>query len=285
MSSKKRNKAKPQRSNAQPKAPRRSAASEPAAPAGRWSTIALFAGILIIAGVAYKIFGPSTPVTSAGATNSATIKPLANAGGTNASGGTDDAALLAVPDRDKAVAFANQGNQFLTNGAFAEAIQSFQAAIAITPEDEDLHYDLGIAYAQLGKTNEAVKAYEKALELFSDYAEVHNNLGNLLMKMGRLDEAQKHFEEAVKNSPENGSFRNNLGSLLARRGQIPEALLHFSKAVELAPNNFEAHFNLGNAYLYQNRAEEAAKEFAEALRLNPGFEMARRNLDMARRRK
>src|SRR5687767_10962186 len=124
-----------------------------------------------------------------------------------------------------------EGNELLNKRDFVAAEEKYRQAVALSPEQEDLHYNLGIALARQGKVDEAKKHYEKALQLFPDYAEAQNNLGNLLLSQNQMDHAIALFRKAIQNSPENPSFRNNLGTALARQQRVPEATAEFREAV------------------------------------------------------
>ncbi len=175
-----------------------------------------------------------------------------------------------------------EGNELLNKREFAAAEEKYRQAVALSPEQEDLHYNLGIALARQGKVEEAKKHYEKALELFPDYAEAQNNLGNLLLSQNKMDEAIALFRKAIENSPENASFRNNLGTALARRQMVAEATAEFQEAVRLAPDYAEARVNLANALLATGKPDEAITQLNEALRLKPGYKPALQTLQRAR---
>ncbi len=211
-----------------------------------------------------------------------------------ASGGTVSNAVLTVLAETSAPALVRQrqkeasaaelnaaANNLLKAGDAAGAVRAYQQAIAQTPDDEDLHFNLGIAYARLGNVTNAEHEYQEALRLLPDYPEVHNNLGNLLMRLGRPAEAEEHFNEAIKLMPEYAQAHNNLGILRQRRGQTNEALLCFQKAVELETNNYEAHFNLATAYLQRNEREKGIEQLRETLRINPSLEVAQKALQRA----
>ena len=177
-----------------------------------------------------------------------------------------------------------EGNELLNKRDFAAAEEKYRQAVALSPEQEDLHYNLGIALARQGKVEEAKKHYEKALQLFPDYAEAQNNLGNLLLSQNKMDEAIALFRQAIQNSPENPSFRNNLGTAFARRQMVAEAIAEFQEAVRLAPDYVEARVNLANALLASGRPDEAVAQLNEALRLKPGYNPALQTLQRARER-
>ena len=178
--------------------------------------------------------------------------------------------------------FVAEGNELLNKRDFASAEEKYRQAVALSPEQEDLHYNLGIACARQGKVEEAKKHYEKALQLFPDYAEAQNNLGNLLLSQNKMDEAIALFRQAIQNSPENPSFRNNLGTALARQQMVAEATAEFQVAVGLAPDYAEARVNLANALLASGKPDEAVAQLNEALRLKPGYKPALQTLQRAR---
>jgi len=202
--------------------------------------------------------------------------PLINLAVTNQPGAADD--------EDRVAALITEGNQFLAQRNHAEAAHKYEQAIAISPDQEDLHYNLAIALAKLGKTEDAKKHYEEALRIFPDYGEAHNNLGNLLMNENKLEEAIDRFREAIKNMPENASFHNNLGTAFGRQGKVAEAMGEFEEAIKHAPTYVEARVNLANAFLAAGRVEEAIAQLNEALRLKPDFKPALQAMQRARQR-
>jgi Flp pilus assembly protein TadD len=208
----------------------------------------------------------TNPIIDGKSTASASVQPLSQ-------------------DAEKGVEiFVAEGNELLNKRDFAAAEEKYRQAVALSPEQEDLHYNLGIALARQGKVDEAKKHYEKALELFPDYAEAQNNLGNLLLSQNKMDEAIALFRKAIQNSPENPSFRNNLGTALARQQMVAEATAEFQEAVRLAPDYVEARVNLANAFLATGRPDEAVAQLDEALRLKPGYNPALQTLQRARER-
>jgi type IV pilus biogenesis/stability protein PilW len=180
-----------------------------------------------------------------------------------------------------AIKLNQQANQLMTAGDVQGAIRSYEKALVFTPEDEDLHYNLGIAYAKAGDFTKAEQHYRVALRLLPDYAEVHNNFGNLLLRAGRWDEAAEHLNEAIKLQPEYAAAYNNLGIVRQRQKRLEEATANFEKAVAYDSNYLEAHFNLASASLLAGNRDKAVAEFQQVLRLDPTFEPAQRGLAKA----
>lgn len=193
--------------------------------------------------------------------------------------------LSEAPDpEDRVVALVTEGNQLLARGDHAAAVERYEAAVAISPGQEDLHYNLAIGLAKSGRVDEAKKQYEEALRIYPEYAEAHNNLGNLLMNENQLEQAINRFREAITHMPENASFHNNLGTAFGRQGKPAEAIPEFEQAIQLSPAYVEARVNLANAYLATDRVDEAILQLNEALRLQPDFKPALQVMQRARQR-
>jgi Flp pilus assembly protein TadD len=171
-----------------------------------------------------------------------------------------------------------RANELFAEDKAADAAQILTEAARSNPENEDVHYNLGMALARLGKNDEAILQYQEALRLFPDYAEAHNNLGNLLMRLGRDGEAIQHFEQAIKSMSDYASAHNNLGTALRKAGRMTDAAAQFQEAVKLDPDFWQAHFNLGTSCLQDGRLSAARVEFETVLRLHPDFKPAQVSL-------
>ena len=185
-------------------------------------------------------------------------------------------------DIDKATELVNRGTKLLAQGKIDEAVAEYKEAARLSPEDEDMHYNLALALARQGQRKAAKAEYLEALRIYPDYTEAHNNLGNLLVAEGKFDDAITHFKDALKISSDNASAHNNLGNALARQGKFTDAILCFREALRLSPDYLEARYNLASTYLGQKRIDEAISELTEILQRHPNFAPAQRRLSEAR---
>lgn len=225
----------------------------------------------------------STNASTAGSTSAPAGKSkfLIDSVGTN--GPSTNAPV--VVDADAASAeLSKSADEFIAKGNYPEAILALEKAAKLTPDNEELHFNLAFALNRVGRIRESIAEYRETLRVLPEYAEAHNNLGNLLMKTGDLGEAVKQFELAIKHQPENSNAHNNLGTALARLGKLSDAVVHFQDAIRLRPDYAEAWMNVGTARLGQNRYQEAAEALDNALRLNPRLEPARKAMARLRER-
>jgi tetratricopeptide (TPR) repeat protein len=163
-------------------------------------------------------------------------------------------------------------------GRTAEAIEEFEAALRLAPNDAPLHDNLGVTLESAGRTAEAMQHIETALRLDPKYALAHSNLGNALLRTGDLAAAIDQFEEALRLRPDYADAHYNLAGALDRAGRTAEAVRHLEAAVCLKPDFAEAYYNLGALLDRLGRPAEAIEHYEEALHIEPGLAQAHDNL-------
>jgi Flp pilus assembly protein TadD len=239
-------------------------------------------GITILAVVLWP--GKPSPEVTDTATNRMPIPTPQEAGVVQeptATPASAPAEAVPVKAEDSSTELVAQGTELLKAGDLKGAIALYQKALTNAPDDEDLHFNLGVAYARSGSLTNAEAHYREALRLLPDYPEAQNNLGNLLLNSGRMQEAEPHLAKAVESMPEYAVAQNSLGVLRQKQSRTNEALACFEAAARLDTNYWQARFNLGNAYLLHGESAKAAEEFKEVLRVNPAYPPAKRGLEKA----
>ena len=168
---------------------------------------------------------------------------------------------------DDANAQFNLGTALLEAGNVAEAIAHFQEAVRIKPDFAIAHNGLGVGFLNLGSLTEAAAEFQRTLQLDPHSADAHYNLGVIALQSGRWQEAITELQLAVQAKPDSASFQFKLGLALKQAGQIQEAIEHYQQAARLAPGDASIRINLGNALLQAGNAEDAIAQYEQALRL------------------
>jgi len=172
----------------------------------------------------------------------------------------------------------NLANAFLEAGQVQEAVDQYEAALAIDPGDVQAHYNLGNLLLQSGRTDDAIVEYQAALRSVPTFSWARDNLGTALIREGRMSEALDQYTQAVQLDPKHAEAHYNRANLLARAGRIEEAIDEFKTAVQLEPEMTNAHFNLAQALASTGRTQEAIAQYQIVLMLNPGDAEARSDL-------
>jgi Tfp pilus assembly protein PilF len=138
----------------------------------------------------------------------------------------------------------NLGEMLQARGALDEAIEQFQAAVTIRPNDAIANNALGGALLAKGDLRGAITHFNAALATQPDYFDAHYNLANALATQGDFQAAAEQFQEAANLNPNDANAQANLGTALVQLGQLSEAKSHYETALRLDPTNQLAHDNL-----------------------------------------
>ena len=81
-------------------------------------------------------------------------------------------------------------------GKHKDAIECFEKARSISPDDFDIITNIGISFDKLGKSDEALNFYDLALKKQEDTKTLYNK-GISLSKMGKHSEAANYFKKVL----------------------------------------------------------------------------------------
>ncbi len=138
----------------------------------------------------------------------------------------------------------NLGAMLQARGEVQEALQHYEAAVALRPADAIANNALGGALLSIGHVSQAIAPLLLALKGKANYFAANYNLGNAYASLGQFDQAVAHFQEAVRLKPDDSMAEANLGGALAEMGQLVGAEKHLERALKLDPQNSIAHDNL-----------------------------------------
>ena len=129
-------------------------------------------------------------------------------------------------------------------GARTEAIQQFELAVRLRPQDAVATNALGASLLSAGRIGDAIPYLRAALRAQPDNFDAHYNLANALVAQNAFAEAVEQYRDATRLRPDDANAEANLGSALAVTGNLGEAKLHFERALRIDPNNRLARENL-----------------------------------------
>lgn len=208
-----------------------------------------------------------------------------------------------------------EGIEYLNKGEFTLALERFQNALKLEPEDYlSLKYvgfifislgrldealeillratchkeaeaeawgNLGLVYSLKNKHGQAIEAYKKSLELNSDSHVVKTNLGNAYAIIGDTQSAITCFQTALKLNPQDDQALSNMGWVYAKGKQYDMAIQCFEKAAALKPKDPKIWNDFGNIFAELGQYDEAILRYEKALKLNPEDLKAHHNLGIA----
>lgn len=179
---------------------------------------------------------------------------------------------LLEKDKNSKEAMYYRGNFYLYgSGDPDKAIDEFEKILTLDPNFTLAHYDLAVAYRDLGMEDKAIQKYEKTIELQPHFPEALSNLGSYYFRSGKIEKAKDLFERAIQVYPNFIQALSNLGAALNKLGKPEAAILHLQKILTLDPEFAIANFNLGNSQFALNRFEEAQKSYERSAELGLDF--------------
>ena len=126
----------------------------------------------------------------------------------------------------------NLGFSLYQSGNYRAAVDRLKRAAKLSPNDERILNNLGLAYCRLGKIDEAYKAFARATGPL-----VGNlNTAKMLERFGREDDAIRYYEAARAIDPNNTFALRRLADLYQRIGRNAESDAARA-ALALASNN------------------------------------------------
>lgn len=152
------------------------------------------------------------------------------------------------------------GQLWIEVGDYDRAVQTFHRALDRDPNLAIAHYFAGLAQLRWEHGAEAVEEFNAALKLAPDDPDVRVGLGYILMQQGKQDEAIKVFRSVVDAHPENGNAQYQLGKLLLDGEKPVEAVAYLEAAARTMPESDYVHYQLQAAYRKQSRTADADRE-------------------------
>ncbi len=154
---------------------------------------------------------------------------------------------------DIAMILADIDHKFDRNSAKALAgiIREFQEGIetAVPIDDFNTHYDLGIAYMEMGLYRESLSEFEQVLKSPDFRMKAREMLGRCCLNLERYDEAEDHFRKGLSTTA--GDLRSSVGF----------------------------HLAIADVYRATGRNSQADKELAAAAKLDPEMVKVQRLLE------
>ncbi len=139
--------------------------------------------------------------------------------------------------RSFAEAWIELGRIQATQEKFAPALDSFDRACQLRPQDPvALSYKAKVL-SKLNHRREAIDAYRRVLELNPNYWEAHNGLADELATDGQTAEAAREYEIVTRLKPDYPMGHLNLGVMLVKLGRAAEATRQFEETLRLEPSN------------------------------------------------
>ncbi len=194
----------------------------------------------------------------------------------------DYARILELDPSRGDVAAVRREALFGKPGEIEASLAKLSDVIASMDPDEETHEQfttIGAAYAAVGNAELALEAFDRALALQPNDASARAGRGRLRLQAGDFAGALEDFERASELAPDDYLHHLGRANALGKLGRYDEAILSASRAIELRPN--EAVLYAVRAVLASHGEGPASEAVAADLRR--ASELSPRNNDYRER--
>lgn len=132
---------------------------------------------------------------------------------------------------------------------FGELHHALDNALAHSPQDAFLHYNLGLSFVELGQRQKALDSFRAAVARNPRFAEAHHNLGVLYDEFDDYPASITHLEQAVALNPNYVDAHRALGGAMLRMGRPADAIAAYDRTIAVAPDDAGAHCSRAICYL------------------------------------
>lgn len=111
--------------------------------------------------------------------------------------------------------FKDQGNAFVKEKKYKEALDCYSKAIEIDPKDPILYSNRAAMHINLTQLDEAIKDADKAIELKPEYGKAYIRKGDALKKKGDETAALETYKKGLEKEPGNAQLKQAIDELEA----------------------------------------------------------------------
>lgn len=150
-----------------------------------------------------------------------------------------------------------------------ERLQELIEALKANPNDNQKRRELAFFLIDNDAHEEALKQLNYLINLFPDDDILHYKIGLCYEGLKMLDAAETSYKKALSSAPNDPDYNYNLASVYDKKGDIEKAIQFYQITLQLDPNDCNAHFSLALQLIKKERPYEAIDELTTTLQLNP----------------
>ena len=152
-------------------------------------------------------------------------------------------------------------------GAFEEAIEILDKALAVDPKFVPAHYRKGSVYEEWDRRDEAIEAYKRTLEIDPENIDARMGLGAVYAKSVLNDLAVEEYLKVAEAKPGDAEIHFKVALEYWYLQRLPQAAEYYQKTIAINPEYLQAHLNLASVYERMKEWDKALREIAISLQL------------------
>ncbi len=143
-------------------------------------------------------------------------------------------ALLVKADLNDGEREIRKAFRYLVDGQEEKVVEHLKNAVALYPEDPNVHKILYLLqYNYMADMEAALESVEAAIEACPEYPLAYNQKGYILMDLDRFEEAGKAFDKYIFLAPELANPYDSKGDYFMNIGQYDSAYNSYMRAYDM----------------------------------------------------
>jgi len=142
------------------------------------------------------------------------------------------------------------GIALVNMGKWMEALDYFEKALEIEPENRPLRIQYAYCLSALDKGEDALKVYQRLKNEYPDDHTVYRELGILYDSMGDLEKARENLRRAIELNPSPNTYYN-FAVVLEKIGDLKSAIHYLRLYLETTPERDTSRKNQAKKALAQ----------------------------------
>jgi choline-sulfatase len=168
--------------------------------------------------------------------------------------------------------------QFIFDQDPQKAVEYWQKALRLSPEDNKIHHRLALGFKRLGEIDKSIVEEQVALKIDPEMQEALIGLGETLISLNKPQEALNYLQKSLELDPRNAAAAYQTGNAYLRLGDLTQAASYFEKSIQYNPSLPQSYYSLAIIKGQSGDLAGAEELLKKSLELNPSFAEAYFNL-------
>ncbi len=160
------------------------------------------------------------------------------------------------------------GAIYFKEGRLDDAIAEYEPLRHHYPDDISTLVILGYLYLATGQSAKAVETFNTAILIHPDNFVARDDAIDRMVMEGNFEEALDAVDLLLADQPERADLVAMRADIIAAMGATTDAIAQYQHAIRLCPDYLEATIKLGTNYLKMHAEQLAAQQFNRAIEIN-----------------
>lgn len=174
-------------------------------------------------------------------------------------------------DDIRAYVYFEQGKKKYYDGDAKGAINDFNQAIELTPNDAKIYKFRAKSRVKLEDYQAAIEDYNQVIKLNPDDASAYKERAEAKRKLSNHASAIEDYNQAIQLNPKDAFTYRASADAKRKSGDNAGAIADYNQAIKLNPEDAEAYKNRGKARAELGDYAEAIEDYSQVLKLNPKY--------------